>query len=156
MNTTDKIDAQIIVEEKIVKLNGEIQIRKYQKGRLLGTILYHSTGGVIYSKPHGDTDRVDLLTKYNNALAEVYVESSDYKIVKEGENTGYGDYLRSTFPGVLLIELSKMGGNPIGPYGDTNNYNLTIDSNIKAVNDLIKRCNEIILNNEVIEPSNKI
>ena len=27
MNTTDKIDAQIIVEEKIVKLNGEIQIR---------------------------------------------------------------------------------------------------------------------------------
>ena len=36
MNTTDKLDTQTIVEEKIVKLNGEIQIRKYQKSRLLG------------------------------------------------------------------------------------------------------------------------
>ena len=36
MNTTDKLDTQTIIEEKIVKQNNEIQIRKYQKGRLLG------------------------------------------------------------------------------------------------------------------------
>lgn len=32
-------DAQLIVEEKIVKVNGETTIRKYAKGRFLGKVL---------------------------------------------------------------------------------------------------------------------
>ena len=43
-----------------------------------------------------------------------------------------------TFPGVLMIELSKMGGNPIGPYGDTNNIYNVFHDNIDAINMLIK------------------
>ena len=31
-------DAQLIVEEKIVKVNGETTIRKYAKGRFLGKV----------------------------------------------------------------------------------------------------------------------
>jgi polo-like kinase 1 len=36
INAQENSDAQIIVEEKIVKVTGEVQIRKYNKGRLLG------------------------------------------------------------------------------------------------------------------------
>ena len=32
----DKVENQVIVEEKITKVTGEEQIRKYSKGRLLG------------------------------------------------------------------------------------------------------------------------
>ena len=43
------------------------------------------------------------------------------------------------YPLDLLIELSPMGGNPIGPYGDKKgNYNKTIESNIKAFKSSMK------------------
>ncbi len=32
-------DPQLIVEEKIVKVNGETTVRKYAKGRFLGKVL---------------------------------------------------------------------------------------------------------------------
>lgn len=52
--------------------------------------------------------------------------------------TGVGDLLRNLYPGTLLIELSKMGGNPIAPYGDRQgNYETTIDANLRAVRETI-------------------
>ena len=43
------------------------------------------------------------------------------------------------YPIDLLIELSPMGGNPIGPYGDKKgNYKKTIESNIKAFKSSMK------------------
>ena len=49
-----------------------------------------------------------------------------------------------TFPGVLMIELSKMGGNPIGPYGDKTNIYNTINENISAIANIIKYFNKRI------------
>jgi len=33
-------DTQLIVEERIVKVNGEISIRKYAKGKFIGKVHY--------------------------------------------------------------------------------------------------------------------
>jgi hypothetical protein len=35
-------DSQMIVEEKIVKVNGETTIRKYAKGRFLGKVAFYN------------------------------------------------------------------------------------------------------------------
>ena len=56
--------------------------------------------------------------------------------MEDADTSGYGDLLRRTFPGVLLIELSKMGGNPIAPYGDKNNIYNTFRDNLIAVDNL--------------------
>jgi hypothetical protein len=53
------------------------------------------------------------------------------------DTTGFGDELRRTYPGVLLIELSKMGGNPLAPYGDKENIYNVMTTNQMAVKNLI-------------------
>ena len=35
------VDPQFIVEEKVVKVNGEITIKKYAKGRFLGKVIFY-------------------------------------------------------------------------------------------------------------------
>ena len=112
-----------------------------RKGKYLATILYHGTGGLIYYKPHkelmNDDKYLDFL-KINQELAYIYHQETDYKILEESDFTGYGDYLRRTYQGVLLIELSKMGGNPIGPYGDKSNTYQVFSDNTKALSSVIK------------------
>ena len=45
-----------------------------------------------------------------------------YEIMPKGKMiTGIGDLLREKYRNAYLLELSKMGGNPIGPYGDRKN-----------------------------------
>ena len=56
--------------------------------------------------------------------------------------TGTGDMIRQLLPGFLIVELSKMGGNPIGPYGDKNNYIKVINDNINAFYNVINLINE--------------
>ena len=52
--------------------------------------------------------------------------------------TGVGDLLRKKYTASFILELSKMGGNPIGPYGDKNgNYMLTMESNMDATMNLL-------------------
>ena len=82
-------------------------------------------------------------------------EKTGYRQIERADNTGYGDLLRQTYPGILLIELSKMGGNPIAPYGDLNNLTSVMNDNISAINNLIVKLNELIEKEETIEP-NKI
>jgi hypothetical protein len=114
-----------------------------KKGRLAGTLLYHGTGGMVYSRPYPGYEKVTPeFMAYNDDLSNSYKEKTGYRQVENADDTGFGDYLRHTYPGVLLIELSKMGGNPIAPYGDPNNYYSTINSNIEAVNNMIKTINE--------------
>ena len=63
----------------------------------------------------------------------------------------YGDLLRKTFPGVLMIELSLMGGNPLAPYGDINNIYRTYNDNLKAFDDVLSymsKCN--VINKKVL------
>ena len=115
------------------------EIKKSQEN-CIATILYHSTGGMIYYKTNNEK-----FINYNTNLAQAYNEgitkynNSEYKLIEKTSNTGYGDQLRKTFKGVLLIELSKMGGNPIGPYGDKKNIYNTINENISGINNLLKK-----------------
>ena len=75
--------------------------------------------------------------KYNYELAFFYSQKTSYQMLECSDKSGYGDYLRRTYPGVLMIELSKMGGNPIGPYGDVNNIAKVFSDNIQAVDSVM-------------------
>lgn len=129
---TFTIENQVL--EKLIK-------ESIAKNQYLATLLYHATGGMIFYKPYEP-----LMTKtqyqqfyqYNETLASIYANATDYTLLPNSDSSGYGDYLRRTYPGVLLIELSKMGGNPIGPYGSKNNQYLTIQNNNEAFHQLLK------------------
>ncbi len=110
------------------------------QGRYQMTLLYHSSGGLIYYKPYQEL--MDASTylefyQYNQFLASIYQQSTNYKILESSDTSGYGDYLRRNYKGVLLIELSKMGGNPIGPYGDLDNVEEVYSTNIKALDNIM-------------------
>lgn len=112
----------------------------YNKGTYLATLLYHGTGGLIYYKPYEslmNEQKYSEYYTYNQELAKIYNKGTNYKILEESDTTGYGDLLRRTFPGVLLIELSKMGGNPIAPYGDQNNIYNTINDNFDGIKNIL-------------------
>ena len=121
---------------------------------------YHSTGGLIYQRPANIPS--DLLkdnnlelsaeenTITNYLLSRLYSEKT-YKNANDKENTHYmvlkgensistsNDYNRLINPGNILIELSGMGGNPIGPYGDIKgNYTNLMKSNLGAFEYLLK------------------
>lgn len=95
---------------------------------------YHSVGGLIYQRPENDDK---FITSYNYILSKFYQENtiknaSKYDIVKgqSGRAISVNDQLRQKYPGNILVELSPMVGNPIGPFGDPNNIKNTIESNI--------------------------
>ena len=95
---------------------------------------YHSVGGLIYQRPENDDK---FITSYNYILSKFFQENtiknaSKYDIVKgqSGRAISVNDQLRQKYPGNILVELSPMGGNPIGPFGDPNNIKNTIESNI--------------------------
>lgn len=120
----------------------------YKENKLKYCLLYHGTGGAIYYKPLFDAYKNDLTKekqKYietiNKKLAIKYSEITNYNLIEDEDKNvkSYDSYLRTIYPGILLIELSKMGGNPIGPYGDIkNNYLPTIDINLKALKELFE------------------
>ena len=124
----------------------------YDQNRYLATFLYHGTGGMIYYMPHKQLmeKNYEQYLEYNQELLQVYNEGiietgrQEYRPINESDTTGYGDLLARTFPGVLMIELSKMGGNPIGPYGDKTNIYNTINENISAIANIIKYFNKRI------------
>ena len=113
--------------------------KSQEQNKYLATILYHGTGGMIYYKPNNEE-----FINYNTELAQAYNEgihkfnNTQYKMIENPTAGGFGDILRQIYKGVLLIELSKMGGNPIGPYGDKNNIYTTINENISGINNLLK------------------
>lgn len=103
---------------------------------LLGYLNYHSIGGLIYQRPESDNL---FFTTYNYLLSKFYREQTikdnfKYNIItkKQDKITSVNDKLRIDYQGNLLIELSPMMGNPIGPFGDITNYYKTIDCNIKS------------------------
>lgn len=111
----------------------------YQKGSYLATLLYHGTGGQIFYQPFEelmDENTYQDFFQYNKELAMCYHQATDYQLLNSSGSSGYGDYLRRSYPGVLLIELSKMGGNPIGPYGDKNNIYHVFSDNTTALKNL--------------------
>ena len=101
------------------------------KDNIYGYFNYHSIGGIIYNRPESNDN---FITLYNYLLSKYYQTYTNYKVIRNKSNiiTSVLDTLRIKYLGNLLIELSPMMGNPIGVYGDINNYNNTINSNIKS------------------------
>ncbi len=114
-----------------------------------GLILCHGTGGEFYYKPNAELsgENYSSFVEYNDKLSTSMQDAVDdivkdldpdrantlmetgkhyYRKRDDDDNTGFGDYLRAKYPGVILFENSVMGGNPFGPYGDINNYVRTV------------------------------
>lgn len=131
--------------ENIGLLKHLLNLRK--KNEYLGALSYHGTGGVIYSKPLNYLDEKNqeksILLKdidnINDALACSYQKFTDYNIMPYPKLlSGTGDMIRQMLPGFLIIELSKMGGNPLGPYGDKeDNYKKVINTNLLAFHEIL-------------------
>lgn len=119
---------------------------------------YHSVGGLIYQRPENDDK---FITSYNYILSKFYQENtiknaSKYDIVKgqSGKAISVNDQLRQKYPGNILVELSPMGGNPIGPFGDPNNIKNTIESNIYSFIYTMSNLDKItLLTNKSLEDS---
>ena len=123
----------------------------YKKGKYLATFLYHGTGGLIYYIPSENNNFLNYNEQLYNAYNKGIYSYSNYEYtgINEFEGIGYDDLLRNKFPGVLLIELSKMGGNPISPYGDKNNIYNTINENINGFNEVLKYLKSINISDEL-------
>ena len=137
-------------KENIAILKHLLTLQKEEK--YAGTLSYHGTGGVIYFKPYNAkkvkdkkiADKLEYIDRVNTNLASAYQEFTDYKSMPYPNRlTGTGDMLRYMFPKFLIIELSKMGGNPIGPYGDINNYKKVINDNLKSFYNVLKKLEKI-------------
>ena len=138
-----------------------------EKGTLFAYLNYHSTGGVVFQRPAVLPDNLKIpeeeMSKkeiINYMFAKLYSDKT-YKntgIDDEGKDkreiskytiktqsapaTSSNDIFRIMYPKDLLIELSGMGGNPIGPYGDMKgNYTNAIRSNLDAVKYTLKVAN---------------
>ena len=71
--------------------------------------------------------------------ADMQNNSEINRKMNNSQATSINDIFRLKYPLDLLIELSAMGGNPIGPYGDINgNYKNVMESNVVAVKQLLE------------------
>ncbi len=123
-----------------------------------GLLNYHSIGGMIYQRPESNNR---FITIYNYLLSKYYQEytiknNGTYNIIKnkDGKVISVNDNLRITYPGNLLIELSPMMGNPIGPFGDQNNYNTTIEGNIQAFIYTMSNLDKVLMTTKTILKNN--
>lgn len=138
-----------------------------EKGTLFTFLNYHSTGGLIFQRPASLPENLKILENdrskkeiINYLFAKLYSdktykntgidsdgkdkrEVSKYTIkTQSAPATSSNDIFRIMYPKNMLIELSSMGGNPIGPYGDLKgNYTNTINSNLNAVKYTLKVAN---------------
>ena len=131
---------------------------KSLKNNCVAFLNYHSVGGLIYQRPENDDK---FITSYNYLLSKFYQEHTiknngnyDIKKGQSGRAISVNDQLRQKYPGNILVELSPMGGNPIGPFGDPNNIKNTIESNIYSFIYTMSNLDKItLLTNKSLEDS---
>ena len=122
-----------------------LHLQKLAKNKkYLGCISYHGTGAVIYCHPlrlekSFNENKAIRIDSINELYADIYSSVTGYsKVDYPDKITGTGDMIRNLIPGFMIVELSRMGGNPLSPYGDKNgNYKSIIIDNIKAIIKLI-------------------
>ena len=122
----------------------------YNSNKLCAIFNYHSTGGMIDQRPselEDDIKNRNINLKHkslNNYMFSKFYQSETYKnldnkeekyvILKDSSviRTLNGLY-RVLYPLDMLVELSELGANPIGPYSNTENYNSIMKSNLEAI-----------------------
>lgn len=136
-----------------IEIKSLINLLESIKNNIYGYFNYHSIGGIIYNRPESNNN---FITLYNYLLSKYYQEFTNYKVIRNKSNiiTSVNDTLRIKYLGNLLIELSPMMGNPIGVYGDINNYNNTVNNNIKSfiytlssIEEILNKTNNLLDNN---------
>lgn len=109
-------------------------------------INYHSIMGKMYQRPVKEEGMIDLYhIDYFKKLSENYIgartfrEENAYDIVEGEDPYNYiNEYLRIRFGINIQPELSRMGGNPIGPLADPETFeNVTIKPNLKAFRNFV-------------------
>ena len=141
----------------------------HSKNELIAIFNYHSAGGVIDHRPSEIADdlkdrNINLKKQSlnNYILAKIY-QSETYKDINSKKNTRYellnvaseigtqNGLYRTIYPLDLLIELSSIVANPLGPYSDLeNDYKSTLESNYKALIKSIKSISKAKEMTEVI------
>lgn len=138
------------MQEKETIFISEFLEELYNSNKLSAIFNYHSAGGVIDQRPSEIEDDLkdrDINLKHkslNNYMFAKFYQSETYKnlnkkeekyvILKESSviRTLNGLY-RVLYPLDMLVELSELGGNPIGPYSNIENYNSIMKSNLEAI-----------------------
>lgn len=124
--------------------------------RIYAFVNCHSTGGMLFFNPYYEKDNTecDFSFYINNRLATEYLKEIRRSFLRNGVDdsyqamgypnrvSGFGDVLRHTYPASFLLELSKAGGNPLGPYIHPN-YELTMKVNMEASQSLWKTILEV-------------
>lgn len=109
-------------------------------------INYHSIMGKMYQRPVKEDGMLDLYhIDYFSKLSENYIgartfrEENAYDIVEGEDPYNYiNEYIRLRFGINIQPELSRMGGNPIGPLADPETFeNVTIKPNLKAFRNFV-------------------
>lgn len=105
-------------------------LQNLQKNRqVIGMFNLGATGGQVYYNPSPDWNLPKEWIEYNQLTVKMLVDimqnenpENVYKINDDDRCECRNDYYRSIVPGDYYIALSKMGGNPIAPYGDLANH----------------------------------
>lgn len=138
------------LQEKETIFISEFLEKLYKSNKLSAIFNYHSTGGVIDQRPselEDDLKERNINLKHkslNNYMFAKFYQSETYKnlnnkdekyvILKDSSviRTLNGLY-RVLYPLDMLVELSELGANPIGPYSNAKNYNSIMESNLEAI-----------------------
>ena len=138
------------LQEKETVFISEFLEELYNSNKLSAIFNYHSTGGLIDQRPSELEDdikdrNINLKHKtLNNYMFAKFYQSKTYKnlnnkderyvILKDSSviRTLNGLY-RVLYPLDMLVELSELGGNPLGPYSNIENYNSIMKSNLEAI-----------------------
>lgn len=112
---------------------------KYNE-KLIAVFSYHSTGGEIYGYPDKCITSEKNIKLHNKAI-DIYAKQTGYTPINEDLKYGVMDFYRSYLNNVvsLTIELSKLNGNPIGPFANLNGLFKEFINNKKAILKVISK-----------------
>lgn len=106
----------------------------YDRGNLKLFISYHSTGAEIYGYPNNKFATKNQYMTILNGM-NYYKVLTNYSLVNEKMKYGVMDYYRIRLENTvtLTVELSRISGNPIGPFSNLKNLNIEFNDNISAI-----------------------
>lgn len=106
----------------------------YNKGNLKLFISYHSTGGEIYGYPDSRLANANQQKIILDGI-DYYSYYTKYTPINEKIKYGVMDYYRICLENTvtLTVELSKLNGNPIGPFSSIQNINREFTDNINSI-----------------------
>ncbi len=106
----------------------------YSRRNLKLFISYHSTGGEIYGYPNTKLATQNQYTTILHGL-NCYSQLTNYTPINENLKYGVMDYYRISLENTvtLTVELSKLNGNPIGPFSNLYSLSKEFSDNINSI-----------------------